>query len=274
MAKAVEEILVLFNFSAACDAALNYALEFNRHLGAQLTVLNVIEPPHITTLQSPAEREAREQALCKAAREKLQAHLGTAETNIQLKVVVAPPVEGILHAVETGPYELVVMGHRGKDRPMDRFLGTTLHALLNNLPQPLLVVATPTQFHVLQRIVFAQELTKLHEAGLQWVCRLAAQFDATIEVVDVEAKATRKAALDVAAKTDEIRKAFGHEQLDIRVLDGEDVDLTLEAYLSTVAPQLFAFTAHHHNFWERILSPTLTYALANDTPVPVLALPD
>lgn len=134
------KILIGVDGSEAGERALGYGLDLARRLGAETTVLHVLEEPPIssstalvTGLSVDAARE-RVRALGLEATSRAQELGVTAE----VKLLDGPPAEVLLR--EGAGYDLIVVGTHGY-RGMDRvLLGSVAETLVRRSPVPVLVV--------------------------------------------------------------------------------------------------------------------------------------
>jgi nucleotide-binding universal stress UspA family protein len=121
-------ILVAVDGSAHADAALEQAIDLARSQHARLTLLCAWRPPtwyageaaagvDLEQLERDIERESSD--IVQSARDRVPVDIP-----VSAEVVCDHPGDAILHAVERGHHDLVVMGSRGRGSLRSLLLGS------------------------------------------------------------------------------------------------------------------------------------------------------
>jgi nucleotide-binding universal stress UspA family protein len=139
-----QNILVAVDGSRDADQALTEAIDLAESEHARLTVFSaVVMPPTAAyfgaggevaaTLARDAETET-ERVLREAVRR--------VPDGVSLSTVLSPELakRSLLHQIETGQHDLVVMGSRGRGALRSVLLGSVSHYALNHSPVPVLIV--------------------------------------------------------------------------------------------------------------------------------------
>jgi nucleotide-binding universal stress UspA family protein len=138
-------ILVPVDGSAHADAALTQAIELARCQGARITLLSAWHPfvwyggavapvgLDVGQLESDVEAETRRAA--ETARDRIPAGIDT-----DVVIVCERAAEAILHEVERGGHDLVVMGSRGRGSLRSLLLGSVSMSVLHHSRVPVMVV--------------------------------------------------------------------------------------------------------------------------------------
>jgi nucleotide-binding universal stress UspA family protein len=147
---AFNKILVPVDFSKCSGAALDYALELAKALGASLEVIHAFEipafvPPQAVialgeveaTLAQHAEREAR------VTFSKFLSDRGIGD--IPNQVLLGPPALSVLERLERGDIDMVVMGTHGRTGLTRWVMGSTAEKVVRGAPCPVLTVRTPEE---------------------------------------------------------------------------------------------------------------------------------
>ena len=127
-----------------------HAIELANLIGADLTVLSVIEIAYIQTMTADDLIEKMEEAMRKEGQEAVDNFVKQLETsqcqgtckniNLKTELKVGNPAETILKTIEEEHIDLVIMGNSGK-HGLDRFLlGSVAEKVLRNATCPVLVV--------------------------------------------------------------------------------------------------------------------------------------
>jgi nucleotide-binding universal stress UspA family protein len=137
-------ILVSVDGSPHADRALNEAIDLASLSGARLTILTGIRRPSswayspatvatCASLEADFEREAK-QVLTDA--------VGRVPETVPVTTVLThePIREALLHRVDAGHHDLLVMGSRGRGALSASLLGSVSHYALNHCPIPVLIM--------------------------------------------------------------------------------------------------------------------------------------
>jgi nucleotide-binding universal stress UspA family protein len=140
-AAAYRSILVPFDGSAHAAAALDQAIDIAKGSGAWLTLLHVIEPPHlppvggayVAGLLVPESEEEAEALLEQAA--------ARVPEGIRLATIVRQghPADEIVRRIQAADHDLVVMGSRGRGPLRSLLLGSVSRAVIHRSPAPVVV---------------------------------------------------------------------------------------------------------------------------------------
>lgn len=140
-------ILVAVDGSANSERALAEAIDLAQAQSARLDILVAI--PHTSGLVSlggadPArlalELQAEYEAIAQRAVDAVPATVPVG------RIVTFEPVrDALLTRLSAGPFDLLVMGSRGRGAVRSTLLGSVSHHVLNHSPVPVLVVHTSTE---------------------------------------------------------------------------------------------------------------------------------
>jgi universal stress protein A len=141
----IKRILVPVDFSAQSLKALHYALSFADQYGAQLTVLNVVEPAIYPSELGyiPSEIESLHENVMKNAKERLQELISKrlpGEILTEQQVRVGSPFLEIAAAAKEMEADLIVIATHGYTGLRHVFLGSTAERVLRHAPCPVLTV--------------------------------------------------------------------------------------------------------------------------------------
>jgi nucleotide-binding universal stress UspA family protein len=142
-----KNVLVLSDFSAASDEALLAAVQFAEKFGSRLTILHVIQDEtNLSFVLSESEYHSLE--------EKLEAHAramfialadkvpGLRNIDYETKTRKGIPYINCLYEIESGDYDLVFAGSRGRSDLKHIFVGSTAEKVLRRSPISVFVTRT------------------------------------------------------------------------------------------------------------------------------------
>jgi nucleotide-binding universal stress UspA family protein len=141
----VKTILTPVDFSGITDSVVEEAIVFAKALEARVVLLNVLQPPVITSEYGPFMENIAEIVLVgeKAAARQLNAlqeklvKLGIETETLQF---TGTPVPNILKQAEKVDADYIVMGSHGHTAFYDLLVGSTTHGVLLRAPCPVVIV--------------------------------------------------------------------------------------------------------------------------------------
>lgn len=144
-----EPILVAVDFSVGSAAALRWAADLAKLVGAPLHVLHVAHDPVDEPGRYIARDSERPGPIEVVARQRLEAFLAgrresfelpTEEEGMIVDVVVGLPVNRILEVADREQVQLIVMGGKGRTALADLVLGSKAHGVTQGSTRPVVVV--------------------------------------------------------------------------------------------------------------------------------------
>lgn len=140
------KILVPVDFSASSRAALDYAELLGARFGAEVDVLHVWSPVD----EAGTKTELLTEFMRTDAGHKMMEWLASFElrSHVEAHGRLAPGVPGdvpdaIIEAVETGAYDLIVMGTHGRQGLSHLLRSSVAEKVMNRAPCPVLTVHAP-----------------------------------------------------------------------------------------------------------------------------------
>jgi nucleotide-binding universal stress UspA family protein len=138
------DILVAIDGSPDADEALRQAIDLADSQHARLTIFSaVVTPPAVTYVgvsgnvlaDLTRDAEAEAEATVRTAVE-----LVPGDVSVSTVLSHEPVRPGLLHQIEAGQHDLLVMGSRGRGAVRSALLGSVSHYALHHSPVPVLIV--------------------------------------------------------------------------------------------------------------------------------------
>jgi len=135
-------ILVAVDGSTHAERALAQAIDLARTQGARLAILTAV--PHVPVTAAyagippaslAADAEAESESILRRAQETVPE--GVSVTTILTRAAVR---DALVEQVDTGRFDLLVMGSRGRGAVRSTLLGSVSHHMLNHSTIPILIV--------------------------------------------------------------------------------------------------------------------------------------
>jgi len=141
-------VLVAIDGSPDSDQALAQAIDLATSEHTRLTLFSAVAaPPAVTYAGVSGDVVAR---LTRAAVGESESILKAAvelvpdDVSVRTKLSNEPVRPALLHEIETGGYDLVVIGSRGRGAVRSVLLGSVSHYVLHHSPAPVLIVHAAT----------------------------------------------------------------------------------------------------------------------------------
>lgn len=134
-------VLIPLDFAGCADLVALHAADLCLALGAQATLLNVVDPPvggGDLGLHPPEGADLNAEA--RSALDALRLHFDVRQVPVQLRLAHGPVVEQILSAQKELGAELILMGTHGRTGLRRLVLGSVAEQVLRHSPVPVLVV--------------------------------------------------------------------------------------------------------------------------------------
>ena len=188
----MKTILYATDYSENSAAALRYAYQLSKALGARLATIHVFDYPTVLETEVHEPFPHLEEDAFEEHRKKLwkfcDSHLGDPdwEQVVDLEVLESKEVSHSIadKALELGAY-LLVVGMKGGSALREFLMGNTTKKLIERAPCPVLSVPTGVRFNGFGTIVYATDFETEDVAVLQLLMELARPFDAAVRVVHI-----------------------------------------------------------------------------------------
>jgi nucleotide-binding universal stress UspA family protein len=135
----MQQILVGYDGSEASAHALDQAINWAKAVGASLTILTAADDRLVRgdgTVTMAADEELAQWTAAQGADRARAAGL----KQVQTRIAVEAPADALVHTVQQGAYDLLVVGHRGVGALEELFLGSTAKSVVDRVKCSVLVV--------------------------------------------------------------------------------------------------------------------------------------
>ncbi|AKQ44937.1 hypothetical protein TH63_03735 [Rufibacter radiotolerans] len=287
----MKTIAILTDFTEGSKNAVAYAVELARALQAQLVLLHVHLMPMVRTDFSsglagagwtdpvlyPPESLIIDQEIEPILRERLkeqvqeiQAAQGQGLT-VWGELLVGRGLEAASYYAARESVGLIVMGSKGANSRIDRWLGTNAADVMDHAPCPVLSVPANLPFKGFSRMVYATDHTHESIWHAHQLKAIQRELGAEITVLHVQEEETEK--------TNPHWKAFCQEWAQVapefnfvRVYS-KQVVRSIETFVQEHHAQVLIVAKQHYSFMEGLFHSSATERLAEDNLVPVLSFP-
>lgn len=271
-------ILCPVDLSDASVPALRYAEALSKCGGARITALYanaILMPPYFTEsqLELLTEQFRNSTAAAEGGLARFVARaLGPGSQHVEIKVVEAMPVDGILRTARETAADLIAMGTHGRSGVNRWMLGSVAERVLRESRIPVLTVRGDLWAQApvsIQNILCPVNDSAVARRSLQLATKLAECLDATVTALHVKEQ-------DSKGQIPDLRDwigTHGRPQREIRELnrEGEPSKEIIAVALETRC-DLLILGAHHRLFFDSTVIGTTTVRTVRHAPCPVLTV--
>ena len=140
----ITRILVPTDFSEPADAALDYAVDLSKTLGAQISLVHVVDEISDATLSfdlyMPLSAEARDEVLSTVRRRLAERVERSGRPDVTSDVLVGGTARAIVDAARSHHADLIVMGTHGRLGVAHLLLGSVAERVVRTAECPVLTV--------------------------------------------------------------------------------------------------------------------------------------
>jgi nucleotide-binding universal stress UspA family protein len=285
----MKTILVLTDFSTNAKAAAETALVLAQQTGADLLLFNTYiklpfipsstymawPPEYSTCFRDESTDKLRTEA--KRLQEILALEPSAASRNkISCSNAEGPLAENVRKIVKQRNLDMVIMGGRHK-KAGDLIFGSDIKHVVNKVGCPVLIIPDQKVAKRIQNIGFATDLAEQDITALKWLMRLAADFDANINVCHI---CTTSDQIPVFGPEDKIYNfveemaSINHERISFTELEGKHIVKELEQFNKETKADLLALVYKKHSIFWRLFHESPARNFIKHQNGPVLILPE
>jgi nucleotide-binding universal stress UspA family protein len=286
----IRNVLVPIDFSQPSKTALDYGVALARLLRARLTLLHVLEPQPALEVATEADIQSIESARRAEAQQKLDdlvAPEDQDDLNVRTAIRSGPARREIAAAAEAEQPDIVLLGTHGRSRLGRFIMGSTTEGLLRKLHIPVMTVGHVTSPGVVQRILFATDLSGYSKDAFVFALDMAGRLRADILALHVMGKpmlAAEEPGMPMQPNEvarEEVRRrlqmlvAEGKQRgitVQTSIADGEAATQILQAAVENQA-DLILLPIESKGVVERTLLGTTAERVVREAHVPVLSVP-
>jgi len=275
----MKKILVPIDFTITSENAFVYALEMAKLYKAKLILLHTFELPLVDSQVVPINYAEMYESLETANSDSFKNELKKLKTiakerdadTISINHILknGELLECIKEVVSQENIDFVVMGTKGASGWLESFIGTNTCSVISDVWVPVLSVSHETQFHKLDTIGFTTRYKEDEIHALNEVLSFAKKMKAKVKCLYVKTPDSeqRGEAINYWESLFEDEK-----DLEFFIIPSEDVEATIEDFITHQNIDLLAMVAHRKNFFTRLFTTSTTQKMSQHSKTPILAL--
>jgi len=284
----INKILVPVDFSSYSLNAACYAAHVAFQKGAELTLIHVYFNPITNPISydhfysfpaNVAETlgEIMENAgdMMKEFRTKHSNYMVEHELNdVQVKTEIIGGIaeEAILDFAESGHYDLMVVGIRGKESS-DSWFGSFMTEIINKSSIPVLAIPGNASYKesMFKKLMYATNFDKSDGMAIRKLIEIAMPLDTHISIVHIDETSDNPFVnYDLAHFKDKYVANVGNVEMDFDLIVNKNRVRGIEDFILNKEIDIIAVTSHKRNIITSLFKPSLTKELLFRLGIPML----
>ena len=280
------KLLLATDYSESVMNAERYAVQFARSTGSFLRFLHVFEPLIVDQIGSfDVDKTDYSPALYEM--KKLKEHVNKLLFSLQIKpgelnfeclVREGSAAKQILEeAGETYP-DLILMGTHGASGFKQFILGNHASRVIKKASVPVLAIPKDALFTEIKNIVFATEYREGELPVINFLTRVAQQFNAELTVLHITSNIiSEKFEKTISTEfANELKNKIVYPNVHLRVIHYTDIIAGLEDYCNNAKTDWLVMSPEKPFFLDKLFNAkaSITRKMSLHTTVPLLSIPD
>ncbi|TVR85227.1 MAG: universal stress protein [Saprospirales bacterium] len=272
----MKRILVPTDFSNCAKAAEDFALDIAQKAGAEIHFLHMLLTPVDWGKLSVENEKMYPETKAKIAQSKIQLR------NLRKKaedrgltaqefLVYELEREGIYRHTEENQCDFLVMGSHGT-KGLKKLLGSNTQRVVRNSTSPVLVVRDRPQNFEVKNIVFAANFEERVLPAFLKVCDFAGIMQAKIHLLYVNVPYNFRETDKVENEMNAFIKKCSGNDFSANIFNALNEERGILKFAKGVGADMIAVTAQGKKGFMKIMSPSITESLINNSNLPVLSV--
>jgi nucleotide-binding universal stress UspA family protein len=266
----VRPILFCTEFSDHAPNFFQYAVALGRALNTKIYAVHGFGKPDVRLTGD--DRETKKKKVEDSLRKFVQENLPQGDPiEIEPLAVYGYPSEAVLEAAEMVDTDLLVIGMRGSDKPMERQIGSTAKEIMRKASRNLMILAIPStiQFQDFKKISFFTRFEFKDLRALAVMIDLSNHFDSKLEILHVLEKGEDRA--EAERNMDILRRILKPLSfVTFTITEGERRKV-LQEHMQKEEVDLVGMISHKQTFLGGLIEGDFTVSMIGELSVPLLA---
>ena len=281
----MEKILVPTDFSDNATNAIKYAIHFAQATNKALVFFHVTHADiptskaHDVYLKKVADKIEKSSHTLKEYVSKIykSLHLQLNERRVSFDVKFSHNAKDeIVAASETHKVSMIIMGTLGASGLKKIFVGSNTAAVLKNVSCPVLAVPAKVKYIEIEHIGYSSNLEDLN-GDVKRLLPIVKTFKANLDIFNVYPVYPTKVdytKLDIEKTLEDLKSEFKYKNITLRVIHRakeNDLEGGMNVFIKNYKPNLLIMFSQSRNWFDRLINPSATEAIALNPKVPLLS---
>lgn len=275
----MKTILFPTDFSANSIHASRYAAMLATKTGAKIIILHgypipipianeqqLIFDTEISVLKS--EVDATENLGVFTQKFITDTHLTS--TNITQMIEYGLLSDVIIKVANTTDIDCIVMGTKGIDDAIDRWIGTNAQRVIESVECPVWLIPEKTPINLPKSILYAADFEEDEALATKKILEIAHPLGASCNVIHIHEKFETNTFNTIEKEVADLENTFGNEDVTFKNLNKEGVIDSLEVYIKTNKPDVLALAVYEKSFLRKMFNASISQYFVEDASLPML----
>lgn len=272
----MKKILIPTDFSPVADNALEFALEFNKKVNAEILVFHSFFIPISATeipIVIPTDIELKTEAIGLLNKLKSKFLNRYPQNHFSLEVHEGVPEFEIVDAAKKYKCDLIIMGTHGASGMKKFFIGSNTASVIDKSVLPVIAVPENGKIKGLKKIVFASNYGSDDFKNVFELIDIARLFDSEITLLHINENKMDKtmAFAELEGFCNQLKDESRYSQISFKVLEDLDVYHGLNNYLEEVKADMLAISMRNRSWLQKIFDRSITKKMIYHTHIPIIA---
>lgn len=261
----MKKILVPTDYSDCALNAFNYALNFAKHIDAEIVLFNSFHMPHAGSTAIMNLNEMMREDSEKAMVEFLEKSNKPSEANVKTKIWLGTTVDDIVNEQKKENYDYIVMGTTGASGLKEVFLGSTASRVLNYATCPVMAIPENVSFTPFNQVVFAADLKDHSDDKLNKLKTFVEYFNVKLNIIHVLKKKNELDVPDTLLKSNELEKLkelFQSEIFEVEIDEAIDSEMLVMEKVKEKSADLVITIKEEKGFFQRLFQESFSNNIA------------
>jgi len=272
----VKTLLHPTDFSENSLNALDYAIEFCQHSGAELLLVHAYGSPYDLSNRSEDEVSVREKAIESMERLIEDVLDDPDNVDIECKTIVSggSPMKTVLEIATEYRVDMIVMGTKGSSDLDNVIFGSTTAEVILEADCPVMAVPDGTEFSDIKHLAYATDYRE-EDLPIIWnLIQIATYLDANLHLIYLAKESSLEEDLMFRGFRDLIRERFQYQYLRFELIYGEDFIKSVHDYAGKFEGIVLAMGHYRTNILNSLSKREMVKQMANHTRIPLLVMPE
>lgn len=258
----INNILVPVDFSYCSRNALHYAIELAKGVDARLHLIHSFYIPvptaDIAVVVDNRQQLDQEQVIRDAWVALAQEMPELQSINYSHETKMGFLTNVVFNALETRPFDLIIMGTKGSTNRLDYFLGSNAYNVAKDAEVPVLVVPNGQTFSGFDKIAVAADYHQIKDLDkFELVKSLATDFQSEIHLLHIS-QIPQSLDIQEAEEALSLNNYFSDLNHQFSFVTEVNVVEGIEGFVNDNKVDLTVIIPRHHNLFERLFKKRIT----------------
>lgn len=191
-------------------------------------------------------------------------------TNITQMIEYGLLSDVIIKVANSTDIDCIVMGTKGIDDAIDRWIGTNAQRVIESVECPVWLIPEKTPINLPKSILYAADFEEDEALATKKILEIAHPLGATCNVIHIHEKFETNTFNTIEKEVADLENTFGNEDVTFKNLNKEGVIDSLEVYIKTNKPDVLALAVYEKSFLRKMFNASISQYFVEDASLPML----